>query len=137
MFFFIFRGISTAIIHTYLYNSQERDLQHLLCSSFAYSLEKDSTERQIWYESTSMWNLKYSTNEPIYRNRLTDTERLVVAKGEGCGGGMDWEVGISRCKLLHLGWISHKVLLYSMGNYIQYPMMNYNGKEYEKECIRV
>ena len=31
-----------------------------------------------------MWNLKYGTNEPIYKtNRLTDIEiRLVVAKGE-------------------------------------------------------
>ena len=26
----------------------------------------------------------------------------------------------------------NKVLLYSTGNYIQYPMINQNGKEYEK-----
>ena len=35
-----------------------------------------------------MWNLKYDTNELIYKtkNRLTDIEnRLVVAKGEGRG----------------------------------------------------
>ena len=38
-----------------------------------------------------MWNLKYDTNELI-RNRLTDVEnRLVVAKGEEDGGGIDWE----------------------------------------------
>ena len=24
---------------------------------------------------------------------------------------------------------------YSTGNYIQYPVINHNGKEYEKECI--
>ena len=33
-----------------------------------------------------MWNLKYGTNEPVYRNRniLTDMEsRFVVAKGDG------------------------------------------------------
>ena len=25
----------------------------------------------------------------------------------GCqGGGKDWECGISRCKLLHIGWIN-------------------------------
>ena len=30
-------------------------------------------------------------------------------------------------------WIN-KVLLYSTGNYIQYPVINHNGKEYEKEC---
>ena len=27
------------------------------------------------------------------------------------------EFGMSRCKLLHRGWINNKVLLYSMGNY--------------------
>ena len=52
-----------------------------------------------------------------------------------CGGGMDWEFGISRCKLLYSEWIDNKVLLYSTGNYIQHPMINHNGKEYEKECI--
>ena len=28
-----------------------------------------------------------------------------------------------------------QVLLYSTGNYIQYHVINYNGKEYEKECV--
>ena len=65
------------------------------------------------------------------RNRLTDIEnRSVVAKGEGVGGGMRWEVGVSRCKLLYIEWINNKVLLYSTGNYIQYPVVNHNGKEY-------
>ena len=50
-------------------------------------------------------------------------------------GGMDWEFGISRCKLLHRGWINNKVLLYSTGNYMQSPGINRNGKEYKKECI--
>ena len=43
---------------------------------------------------------------------------------------MDWEFGISRCKLLYIEWINNKVLLYSTGNYIQYPVINHNGKEY-------
>ena len=30
----------------------------------------------------------------------------MVARGEGGGSGMDWEFGVSRCKLLHLEWIS-------------------------------
>ena len=28
--------------------------------------------------------------------------------------------------------INNKVILYSIGNYIQYPVTNHNGKEYEK-----
>ena len=55
--------------------------------------------------------------------------RLVVAKGEGVGRGMDWEVGVSRCKLLYIEWINNKVLLYSTENYSQYPVINHNGKE--------
>ena len=63
--------------------------------------------------------------------------KLVVAKGEAGGGGMDWEFGMSRCQQVYKGWINNKVLLQSTGNYIQYPVINHNGKEYEKEYIYV
>ena len=48
---------------------------------------------------------------------------------------MDWEFGISRCKL---GWMN-KVILHSTGNYIQYPRINHNRKEYlfKKEYLYV
>ena len=57
----------------------------------------------------------------------------MVAEGEAGGGRTGWEFGVSRCKLLCIEWIDNKVLLYSTGNYIQYPGINHNGKEYEKE----
>ena len=53
----------------------------------------------------------------------------MVAKGVGGRGGMEWEFGVSRCKLVYIGWINNKFLLYSTGNYIQYPVMNQNGNE--------
>ena len=62
-------------------------------------------------------------------------EQTCDCQGEGGRRMMDWEFGISRCKLLRIGWINNKVLLYSTGNYTQYPVINHNGKEYEKECI--
>ena len=43
-------------------------------------------------------------------------------------GGMEGEFGVSRCKLVYIEWINNKVLLYSTGNYIQYPVINYNEK---------
>ena len=46
--------------------------------------------------------------------------------GKGLG------VWISRCKLLHIGWINIKDLLNSTVNYIQHPMINHNVKEYIK-----
>ena len=48
-------------------------------------------------------------------------------------GGLNWEFGTGRCKLLYIEWINNKVLLYSTGNYIQYPVTSHNGKEDEKE----
>ena len=41
---------------------------------------------------------------------------------------MEREFGISRCKLVYREWINNKVLLYSTGNYIQYPGINQNRK---------
>ena len=32
---------------------------------------------------------------------------------------------------------NNKVLLNSTGTYIQYPVINHSGKEYEKECIYI
>ena len=58
-------------------------------------------------------------------------------EGKGGRGGMDWEFGVSRCKLVYLEWINNKAQLYSKGNYIQYPVINHNGKENEKECVCV
>ena len=73
------------------------------------------------------------------RNRITGIEnRLVVAKEEGIGREMEWEVEVRRCQLLHTGWINFKVLLYNTENYIQYPVIKHKEKEYfKKECVCV
>lgn len=52
--------------------------------------DKSEKERQIPYNITYMWNLKYDTNEPIYKT-VTDSQtenKAAVAKGEG--GGERW-----------------------------------------------
>ena len=83
-------------------------------------------ESKIWHRRTYLQN----------RNRLTDIEnRLMVVKGLGGRGGMDWELGIGRCRLGQTEWINNKVLLYSTGDYIQYPVKKHNGKEHGKECM--
>ena len=51
------------------------------------------------------------------------------------GGGTEREFEVSRCKLEYREWINNKDLLYSTGNYIQFPVINHNGKAYKKECI--
>ena len=57
----------------------------------------------------------------------------MVAQVWGGERGIDWEFGVSRCKLLYIEGVS-KSLLCSTEIYIQRPGINYSGKEYEKEC---
>ena len=79
---------------------------------------------------TCMWNLKYNANELIYKteNRLRPREQICGCRGGGGREGMKWEFGVSRGTVSYMGWINSKVLLYSIGNYIQYPVINHNGK---------
>ena len=55
-------------------------------------------------------------------------DQICSCQGGGVWERKDWEFGISRDKLLCTEWINNKVLLYSTGNYIQYHVINYNGK---------
>ena len=61
---------------------------------------------------------------------------LVVAMGEGIRE-LNWEFEINRCKLVYIEQINSKVLLFNTGNYMQYLVINHNGKEYEKQCVCV
>ena len=84
-----------------------------------------------------MWNLKYGMNDPSYK-RETDHgqgEQTYGCWGEGRGNGIDEEVGIGRCKLLHLEWISNGVLLCSTRNYVQSLGIQRDGRWYEKKNI--
>jgi len=38
---------------------------------------------------------------------------------------------VSRCKPVYTGWIN-KALPHSTGNHVQYPVINYHGRGYEK-----
>ena len=60
----------------------------------------------------------------------------MVVKREGGSSGMDREFGVSRCKILHLEWISNEVLQYSTENYIQALWIDHDWKIIEeRECI--
>jgi len=62
------------------------------------------------------FNIQHKSKFLQKRNKLMDMENgLVVAEGEGEGGG--WEFGVSRCKLSHVEWISSEILLYNTGNH--------------------
>ena len=53
--------------------------------------------------------------------------KVMVTKGE-TGGRINQEFEINRYTLLYIKQIINKNLLYSTGNYIQYLIITYNGK---------
>ena len=94
---------------------------------------KSEKERQRPYDTTYVKSQTWHKWTYVQnRNRhIAIKNRLVVAKGEEGGNGIDGrevEVAVSRCKLLKLEWINNKVLLYSTGNYIQSPEIRIEKK---------
>ena len=59
----------------------------------------------------------------------------MVAKCEGFGGG--WSGRLELTDVSYYIQNGNKMLLYSTGHYIQYPVINHSGKEYEKKFICV
>ena len=50
-------------------------------------------------------------------------EQTCGSRGGGVQGGVDWESGVTGCRLTHMGWIN-KALLFSTGTYTQCPVRN-------------
>ena len=106
-----------------------------------HGLGSDLTLLWLWHglEATApiqllAWEPPYATNAALKSKYIYDTNefsvkqktdsQLVIIKGKGFGGGMEWEFGISGCKLLYRECIN-KVLVCGTGNYIQYPIINH------------
>ena len=66
-------------------------------------LIKSERERQITYNIIYMRNLKYGTNESVYKTEThSQSWRTDLWFPRGTvEGGMNAEFGVSRCKLLH------------------------------------
>ena len=77
-------------------------------------LSMSARERQVPCGVTYVWNLKYGTNELIYKTEIDSVIEIKLAVARKVWGGrrVDWEFGIGQCKLLHLEWINGKVLSY-------------------------
>ena len=61
--------------------------------------------------------------------------KLIVVNGEvGRVGLVIWTSGY---KLPCIGWMNNKVLLYSTGSYIQWLVINHNGREHVCVCVCV
>ena len=86
-----------------------------------------------------MWNLKkmiqmnlVTKQKQIHRHRK---QTYGYQWGQQGGGEINQEFEINIYTLLYIKQLNNKDLLYSIGNYSQYLVINYNGKESEKEQI--
>ena len=68
----------------------------------------------------------------IVKNSLQTDPWLLAGKGMEEG-----RIGSLGLADVNIAWINSKVQLYSTGNYIQYPVIKQNRKEYKNECIYV
>ena len=47
----------------------------------------------------------------------------MAVSGGGEWGELDWELGISRCKLFYREWLNNRVQLCITGNCVQHPVI--------------
>ena len=53
------------------YNKEQSSASHMDATRDSHTKwSKSERERQVPYNITYMWNLKYGTNEPIYRTEI-------------------------------------------------------------------
>lgn len=60
----------------------------------------------------------------IYTDKENRTDLL--PRGQRGGRGIEWEIRISRCKILHIEWM----ILHRTGSYFQYTVIHHNGKHF-------
>ena len=81
------------------------NVKHLQQRGWTWRISEVSRKEKDKYDITYIWNLKYNTDEHIYKWKQTHKyrEQMCGCQGGGCGSGKDWEFGISRCKMLYIG----------------------------------
>ena len=129
-------------IHNGILLSHKKEQNNAICSNLDGTrdshteLSKSERERQITYDITYLEsNIWHKGTFPQKRKSNALGEETCGCQGGGGGSGMDWEFGISRCKLLHLQWIGNESLLCSTGNCIQSLEMENDGGYCEKKNV--
>ena len=90
--------------------SHKKEWNNAICSNmdgtrdYHTKWSKSEKKRQIPYNITYMWNLKYNTNELMYETKThRHRKHLWLQKGKGWGeAGINQEVGINIYTLLYI-----------------------------------
>ena len=92
-------------------------------------------ERKISYDITYMWNLKQKdADELTYKTEIdpqTQKTNLWLLKQMGEINQKFWINIYTLLYILYIKQVNNKDLLYNSGNYIQYLVLGYNGKQSE------
>ena len=116
---------------TEYYSTIKNEIMHLQHHGWSQRLSYQVREGQTSHDIIYVWNLKKKMIEMNLFTKQKQTQRenkLTVTKRERWGG-INQEFWINRYILLRIKQITNKDLLYSTGNYIQYCIITYNGKE--------
>ena len=95
---------------------------------------------QMPCDITYTWNPKYNLSEETYLWNKPKHREQTCGCQRGVGGGhLEWEFEISRANYyIQAGWTIRSYLPHSTGNYIQFPVINHNGKNMKMNvCVCV
>ena len=71
------------------------------------------------------------------KEKQTHRHREQTCGCQGVGVGEGLGVWGQQMQTIVYRMDKQQVILYNTGNYTQYPVINHNGKEYEKECVNI
>ena len=82
------------------------------------------------YAITCMWNLKYGTNEPVYKTETdAQTQRTDLWLPRGTGEGVGWTGSLGLVDAnYYIQNVSNEAPLYSTGNYTQSLGIDQDGR---------
>ena len=100
-------------------------LQARILEWVAIPFSNGSSQPRDW-----TWNLALQADSLLLSppNHQETIKKISLANGQGGGEGMDWEFGVSRCRLLHIEWINNKSYCMVQGIIFMYSEINRRQK---------
>ena len=122
-------------IYSRILLSHRKEWNNVICSWMDLEIVTLSNIRRTKrYDITYIWNLKRE-NKWTYLQKKQSYRCREQTSLSGVRWGINRDIGVGTCTLLHMKQTAIKDLLYSTGNSSQYSLMIYVGKESKKRRI--